>query len=256
MSNLLQTELTDICKRHGVTLDALTGVELLALSDCCGRIDGIMREAADILKDCPAYVVRGVPFYELTPCALEWLEMTAAWWPGKSPANLWAMAYASAHAHDFAAFARLRTRKAAALALLKMSVRFLLSHGEIENAVHYAVLRKPVEGWTASTTVTTALWQNEWQSFVDRMEAQDGIGRNEWLWGKSGEREARAYKDLHTFDFLRFMPKHRAAMIARMDAAMSDLARDKKHIRDRLLADRHTVRIAVKVHGKGGRSNG
>jgi len=232
-NTLLKIELCDLCERYGVTLDAIKGDEVLTLAECCSRIVSVYSDVRQLLADCPVARVYGVPFYDITPCAAAWLDgRVLKWWPNSHVVYFWALVYASTHAHDFGAFSKLDTPVAALRSLFKTSLRFLLVHNEVIEAVERAVgIKGRSEGWKS---IVRKDWHKEWQQFVERLESVSGIRRKDWLWGESAKFAARAYQDVRRFTRLCFSEERKAQMLDDMDVAMVALAMLKKSIKDRL----------------------
>lgn len=233
----LQKELDDLRTRYGVTLDRLTADELAGLVDCTRRIADPYGSAGASLADVPVASVRGVDFHALTVGASVWLDEFAERWWGNDPAcYFWALVYALVHAHERDAFATLTERGAARAAIVRTCLRLACSRSEVERAVDKA-LGRVGDLYDADAAKERKAARTDWAGFVARLETQTGIARDEWLWGRSAEYAKRAFQDLHAFAALNCRERVKVRVFDEMDRAITALARLKKSIRDRILAE-------------------
>ena len=233
----LQKELDDLRTRYGVTPDRLTADEIVGLVDCTRRIADPYGAAGVSVIDVPVARVRGIDFHPLTVGASVWLEEFAEkWWGDDATCYFWAIVYALVHAHEREAFALLTERGAARAAIVRTCLRLALSRAEVENAVDKA-LGRVCDLYDAGAPEERKAARNDWTGFVARLEAQTGIPRDEWLWGRSAAYAKRAYQDLHAFAASMSNTRAKVRVFDEMDRAVNALARLKKGIRDRVLAE-------------------
>ena len=238
MTNLgLQRELDDLRTRYGVTLDRLTADEIAGLVYCTRRIADPYGAAGVSVIDVPVARVRGIDFHPLTVGASVWLEEYAEkWWGDDATCYFWAIVYALVHAHEREAFALLTERGAARVAIVRTCLRLALSRNEVENAVDKA-LGRVCDLYDAGEPEERRAARTDWIGFVARLEAQTGIARDEWLWGRSAAYAQRAFQDIHAFASRHSPSRAKVRVFDEMDRAVNALARLKKGIRDRVLAE-------------------
>ena len=227
----LQTELNDLRARFKVRLDDLTAEELVALVECCKRVDDPYGEVGAILSDLPVARIGGVDIYPLTVGASVWLDECAAeWWGEDDTCYFWALVFAMIHAHEKDVFAGLTERSKARRAIFKTCLRFTFSRKALEKAVDKAL--GAVERGEDKNIGTEK--RNDWVAFLARLETQTGIKKDEWLWGRSAAYTIRAYQDLHSFASKYAPNADRVRVFDAMDKALNALARTKKRIKDRI----------------------
>ena len=249
MKNLgLQRELDDLRARYGVTLDRLTADEIAGLVDCTRRIADPYGAAGVSLIDIPVARVRGVDFRPLSVGASVWLsEYAERWWGDDPTCYFWALVYALVHANDRDAFADLTDRGAARAAIVRTCLRLALSRSEVEDAVDKA-LGRVGDLYDTPASKERKEARTDWAGFVARLETQTGIPSDEWLWGRSAAYAQRAYQDLHSYAAWLSQSSAKVRVFDAMDKAISALARLKKSIRDRILAeDEQTAQQADKA---------
>ena len=236
MNLRLQQELLDLRSRFG-SLDRLTADELAELVDCCRRADSPFGEKSKALIDAPAARLRGFEFRPLTVGASIWLdEYAAKWWGDNDNRYFWALVYALVHGHERAAFLYLTSENAARRAICRMSLQFAFSRRALEEAVDKALGRAGNDGRDDEGPDATAqaAAMTDWTAVVARLEAESGIGRDEWLWGRSAEYTVRAYYELHSFAARCSGAAEKRRMFDELDRAINALARLKKRIKERL----------------------
>lgn len=239
MSRRLESELADLKGRLGVGAEAFTSDEIEMLVLACRRCDSPFSNVNAELCGRPVFVCKGVCLWPITAGAHIWLEEYAAsWWRRESSMYRWAQVYALAHAREPDAFAELTSKWAARAAILKTMLRFVCYRGELAKAIRkaYAGDQDQIPDTKADRELKSHA-QEDFSSFVARLEVQSGITATEWLWGRSMVSLAKAYAELRHLTAA-FDAKTSSRMKDELDDALNDLARVKVAISRRIRAER------------------
>ena len=192
-----ESRLAQLKANHGIALSDIAPSEIAALVRACDLCQNPYSAVNAELCGDPVYGGGGAWLWPLTVGAAAWLEERASkWWRPGGLMHRWATLYALANARDADAFARLETKGAARAAVARCAMRFPLSRGELA----YAMCRalgidggdEPPGSKNRSEELAEAA-QTDFASLVASLEAHSGIGRGEWVWGRSLSYTCRAY---------------------------------------------------------------
>ena len=231
-------------RERGVEAGALTPAELFELCEACRRCASPFSDVDAELAERPVFVCRGVWLWPLTAGAQVWLcECAAKWWRRESLRWRWAQVYALRHARERDAFVGLTDRWRAEAAVLRCALT-LPVHGEELTAAMARAYGIDMRAARRPRTPKDGGARHDFASLVARLEAESGIPRDTWLWGRSLGYMIKAYHELHAFAAAYARDgQARERMRDELDEAMSALAQ---------------VRAAIvrRVEGSDGREDG
>ena len=235
---ILKRELRDLEERYGASVGDLTADELERLVLACRRVERPFSNVNMALVERPVRVCEGVYLWPITAGAQIWLEEFAAeWWKPDSMMYKWARVYALAHAREPEAFASLQDKPSARKAIVKTLLRFACHGAELQDAVDRCYgIRDQVAPEKKRKSEVRA--QTDFASLVARLEVESGIPAGTWLWGRSMVQTMTAYVELHEFAAAFSAGGDRKRMKDELDEAINDLARLKRDIHVRLMAEK------------------
>lgn len=234
---ILKRELRDLKERYGASVEDLTADELERLVLACRRVERPFSNVNMALVERPVRVCEGAYLWPITAGAQIWLEEFAAeWWKPESMMYKWARVYALAHAREPEAFTSLQDKSSARKAIIRTLLRFACHGAELQDAVDRCYgIRDQVAPEKKRKSEVRA--QTDFASLVARLEVESGIPAGTWLWGRSMVQTMMAYAELHEFAAT-FAGGERKHMKDELDEAMNDLARLKRDIHVRLMAEK------------------
>lgn len=248
-------------ERSGVDMRAVTPGELYALAEASRRCADPFAAVNAELAGEPVQVGRGVWLWPLTIGAQVWLEEHAwRWWRTESRMGILAMAYAMRNARDPQAFEIATERWSATGRVLRSALSLPARLEELTAAIcrangidpHALRLRdraRPSGGGA----------RKDFASLVSRLEAESGLPRETWLWGRSLGYVLKAYGELHAFASA-FAGKRREMdrMLDELNEAMTGLAKVKAGIFRRVTesAEREDQKDAAHGNGDDGDADG
>lgn len=237
---ILKRELRDLEERYGASVGDLTTDELERLVLACRKVERPFSNVNMALVERPVRVCEGAYLWPITAGAQIWLEEFAAeWWKPDSMMYKWARVYALAHAREPEAFASLQDKSSARKAVVKTLLRFTCHGAELQDAIDrcYGIGEQVAPERPGKKRRSEVRAQTDFSSLVARLEVESGIPSGSWLWRRSLVQTMRAYVELHEFAAA-FAGGERARMKDELDEAMNDLARLKRDIHVRLMAEK------------------
>ena len=237
---ILKRELRDLKDRYGASVEDLTPDELERLVLACRKVERPFSNVNMALVEQPVRVCEGAYLWPITAGAQVWLEEFAgSWWKPDSMMYKWARVYALAHARDQYAFSTLQDKSSARKAIAKNMLRFVCHGAELQDAIDrcYGVADQVAPEKPGKKRKSEVRAQTDFSSLVARLEVESGIPAGSWLWKRSLVQTMKAYVELHEFAAA-FAGGERAHMKDELDEAMNDLARLKRDIHVRIMAER------------------
>lgn len=233
MSVLFDKEVAEL-KAKGISLNDLTGEEVVALVHAVDRMKKPFREANLEAVGMPVVMADGTTLHNLTIGATVWLdEYAAEWWPSNTKTYFWAMVYALAHGRDRDAFASLTDRDAARKEITKFALKVHVTEEELLEGIERAVHK--VDRGTGKH-LQGIEQQTDWGEILRTLEATTGIPCERWVWDRSADWCVAEYHKQR-----RFMEAMKGRSLPRMrdelDGATNNLARVRFGILHRLGKD-------------------
>ena len=221
-------------KQRGISLNDLTGDEILALVHAVDRIHKPFRDANLEAVGMPVVLSDGTTLYNLTIGATVWLDEYAAdWWNAKTKTYFWAMVYALAHGRDKDAFADMVEREAARKKIVKFALKVHVTEDELLGGIERAIHKTDAGEGRATQGVEQ---QTDWGEILRTLEVATGIPCEHWVWGRSADWCVMEYhKQTRFIEAMkgRSMPR----MKDELDRAANNLARVRYGILKRLGKD-------------------
>lgn len=232
-----KSELADLKNSFGVELADLTLDEVEDLVHACDRMRNPFSSVNAELVERPVRVVDGVYLWPITAGAQIWLdEFPAEWWGEDSMRYRWAQVYALHHARDPKAFAGLTDKWSAWRAIARTMLLFACHRAELARAVRVAYGDQDWEVEPPAARKLPVKPAVDFAGIVARLEVESGIPRNEWVWGMSFLRMARAYAEMHEYAKALGGQKSAEKLRNELDEAVANLARVKSAIVKRVRA--------------------
>ena len=238
---ILKRELRDLKDRYGASVEDLTPDELERLVLACRKVERPFSNVNMALVEQPVRVCEGAYLWPITAGAQVWLEEFAgSWWKPDSMMYKWARVYALAHARDQYAFSTLQDKSSARKAIAKTMLRFVCHGAELQDAIDrcYGVADQVAPEKPGKKRKSEVRAQTDFSSLVARLEVESGIPAGSWLWKRSLVQTMKAYVELHEFAAAFSVGGERRHMKDELDEAMNDLARLKRDIHVRIMAER------------------